>query len=132
MKAAEDIDVPNFKAFEKGQYDNKKNLQSYFRVNKGEDFAEALKKLGYSEKQIEDSVNNILKGNPHWLILEDEVDKKVSDEAKEEKLTQEARFHELKALKKQEQEVLLKKLNVKKIPRLEGDRVRLIMELERA
>ena len=131
MKAIIDIDMPNFEAFKKGEYDSKKNLPSYFKVKKGEVLSEALKKGGYSKKQIADAEITILKGNTHWLELEGKDDKKKEEEAKSEKETHDKRFKDLKDLNKDKQVEMLTKLKVENIPKYEGDRIRLIMKLEK-
>lgn len=131
MKAAIDLDFKNFKAFSKGMYDNKANLDSYFTVKKGEIISEKLKVFGYSEKQIKDSEMNFLKGSPERVILENSEDANKQKEAQKEKESYEGRFEELKVLNRDKQKEMLKELKAKSIPRLEGDRIRLIMELEK-
>jgi len=131
MKAAEDLDFKNYKAFPDGAtYDVSLELPSSFKVKKGEVISEKLKEFGYSEKQIKDSEMNILKGNPHFVVLEDKKDEEKAKTATEEKEAYDKRFNDLKAENKAKQVEMLNKLNSQTIPRTEGDRIRLIMELE--
>jgi len=131
MKVASDIDFKNSKAFKKGVFQVDSGENSYFTVKKGEDLSVGLKEQGYSAEQIKDVEIRILKGNPSLLVLEDKVDVEKAEKVKKDKVAYEKRRDDLMKLNKHEQTDLLKNLDAKKIPKLEADRVKLIMKLEK-
>jgi len=128
MKAAEDINFKNLRGFDKSRL--KEGESSYVTVKAGECLSKVLKEKGYEEKEIAEAETRILKGNPHWLILEDEKDENKSKKASKEKAEYEKRYNELRSEKKDWQIIKLKKLGAKQIPALEDDRVKLIIDLE--
>jgi len=130
MKAIVDINLANLRAFEKGKHNPKLGLK-HLVVLKGEDLTTVLKQFKYSDEEIRATEIRILRGNPHWLEVKSEDDKKKVKEVKKDKEAEQKRYDELEKLNKKEQVEMLKKLGAKKIPGYEDDRIKLIMKLEK-
>lgn len=129
MKAVIDIDLRNVNSFSKGIL--KEGKQSYFTVKAGENLAEVMKLNSYTKEEIAESETRIIKGNPQWVTLENEVEEKKAVEVKSDKVSYEKRYEELKSEKKEYQVKMLKDLGADKIPAYEDDRVKMIIKLEK-
>lgn len=130
MKAIELIEVPNLRAFEKGTL--KPGMSSSCRIYPGKEVEESMRSFGYDETEVAEYRMRIMKGNPHWVSLENKEEKHELEVVKEDKQKTAKRKEELLILTKKEQIELLKQLGVtgKDVPHFEVARADLIIELE--
>ena len=130
MKANEDICIPNLRAFENTVL--KKDMDSYFTVLKGEIVEDVCRVHGFTEEEVGAFRIRILKGNPHWVSIENEEEHKVLVKVNDERASEIKRREELFKLSKKEHAKLLNDLGVKKVPVTESDRVEMIINLEKS
>lgn len=108
----------------------KEGQATSFRIEADEDLPSKLKEHGYTNDEIRDACTRILKGNPHWVKLENLNELKLSEKVQDDKAHEKMRKEQLKALDKKEQLKLLKELGANQIPHFEVDKINLIYELE--
>lgn len=130
MKAKQIIEVRNYRGFDENNV-LKEGHSSSFRVHPDEVLEEKLKEHGLTEQEQKDVCTRILKGNPHWVTIENKEDEKKLEKAIEEKKKREKRKEELFKLNKKEQVALLKVLKANNFPLSEADRIELILNLEK-
>ena len=129
MKAVEDICIPNLRAFENTI--QKEGMDSYFTVLKGKVIEDVCKLNGFTDEEVSAFRIRILKGNPHWVSLENEEEHKVLHKVNDERALEIKRREELFKLNKKEHTKLLSDLGVKKVPLGEPDCVEMILNLEK-
>ena len=132
MKAKQEIWIPNLRVLEKYGVTLPESESSSFKILIGEDVDEAMSRRGLTLEEAKVYKTRILRGNPHWVSLEEKVEVKNAEEAKEDLNKERKRKEQLEKLSKKEQSELLVKLGVdkKQVPLVEADRVNLIFDLE--
>ena len=135
MKAKQEIWIPNLRVIDR--YVSKglvlpEHESSSFKILPKQDLDEVMLKHGLTQEEANVYKIRILRGNPHWVELEEKVEVKIAEEVKEDLSKERKRKEQLEKLSKKEQSELLVKLGVdkKQVPISEPDRVDLIYKLE--
>ena len=135
MKAKQEIWIPNLRVIDR--YVSKglvlpEHESSSFKILPKQDLDEVMLKHGLTQEEANVYKTRILRGNPHWVALEEKVEVKIAEEVKEDLSKERKRKEDLDKLTKKEQVDLLLKLGVdkKQVPNIEADRVNLIWDLE--
>ena len=135
MKAKQEIWIPNLRVIDR--YVSKglvlpEQESSSFKILPKQDLDEVMLKHGLTQEEANVYKIRILRGNPHWVELEEKVEVKIAEVGKEDLSKERKRKEQLEKLSKKEQSELLVKLGVdkKQVPISEPDRVDLIYKLE--